>query len=124
MIALTDYSTYLIGIAAVAGALFLLWAISAILRRTSTGGVPWGRGTRRLSLVETLPLDAKHRAVLLRCDGQEHLILLGGEKDLLISSTPAAGTPPAAAGRIAPPSPADLPGADSQPAADKREPRL
>ena len=32
---------------------------------------------RRLSLVESLMLDPQRRLVLVRCDGREHLLLLG-----------------------------------------------
>lgn len=34
-------------------------------------------GQRRLKIVESLPLDARRRAVLLRCDGREHLLVVG-----------------------------------------------
>jgi flagellar protein FliO/FliZ len=32
---------------------------------------------RRLAVIETLMLDPQRRLVLVRCDGDEHLILLG-----------------------------------------------
>lgn len=32
---------------------------------------------RRLSIVESLPLDARRRAVILRRDDAEHLVILG-----------------------------------------------
>ena len=35
-------------------------------------------GKRRLAIVEALQLDSKHRLVLLRRDGTEHLVILGG----------------------------------------------
>lgn len=41
---------------------------------------------RRLSVVEILPLDGKRRLVLLRRDEIEHLVLLGGDHDVLIES--------------------------------------
>ncbi len=37
---------------------------------------------RRLSIVETLNLDATRRLVLVRCDGRERLILLGEGREL------------------------------------------
>ncbi len=64
------------------------------------------RGTkRRLSVVETLVLDPHRRLVLVRCDDQERLVLLGEGQVLLSatsaqssvespSSTPADETPP------------------------------
>jgi flagellar protein FliO/FliZ len=39
---------------------------------------------RRLAVIEVLPLDGKHRLVLLRRDEAEHLVLLGQHTDLVI----------------------------------------
>ncbi len=52
-----------------------------------------GRGGRRLQMVEGLAIDAKRRLVLVRADGSEHLLLVGGDSDLLISSQPLADSP-------------------------------
>lgn len=41
---------------------------------------------RRLAVVETLPLDIKRRLVIVRCDDREHLLLLGVNQDMLVSS--------------------------------------
>ncbi len=41
---------------------------------------------RRLSIVESLSLDARHRLVLIRRDTSEHLVLLGTTGDQLIES--------------------------------------
>ncbi len=52
------------------------------------------RADRRLGIVETLPLDPKHRLILVRRDGVEHLLLLGAQDDVLVESgiTPLAAT--------------------------------
>src|SRR5262249_58041637 len=56
-----------------------------------------GRAGRRLAVLETAPLDAKRRLVLVRRDDTEHLILVGGESALLIEGgirrAPEAATP-------------------------------
>ncbi|MBO6903632.1 MAG: flagellar biosynthetic protein FliO, partial [Parvibaculum sp.] len=39
---------------------------------------------RRLGIVEVKPIDAKHRLVLVRRDGKEHLVLMGGDTPLLL----------------------------------------
>ena len=44
------------------------------------------QATRRLSVVESLPLDARHRLVLVRRDAVEHLVMLGAAGDSLIES--------------------------------------
>jgi flagellar protein FliO/FliZ len=43
-------------------------------------------GTRRLSIVEIQPIDARRRLVLVRRDDREHLILLGIGQDLVIEA--------------------------------------
>jgi flagellar protein FliO/FliZ len=43
-------------------------------------------GQRRLGVVEVATIDARHRAVLLRRDDREHLVLIGPSADLLIES--------------------------------------
>jgi flagellar protein FliO/FliZ len=41
---------------------------------------------QRLQVLETANLDAKRKLVLIRHDQNEHLMLIGGESDILISS--------------------------------------
>lgn len=45
-----------------------------------------GNSDRRLQLVERLSMDTKRSAVLLRRDGQEHLIILSPEGNMLVES--------------------------------------
>jgi flagellar protein FliO/FliZ len=47
------------------------------LRRFGLGVVTAGTRGRRLAVVESLALDARHRLVLVRRDDREHLLLLG-----------------------------------------------
>ena len=75
----------------------LIFAVLWAVRRFGLGGLamrPLAR--RRLALVEILPLDAKHRLLLVRRDGIEHLLLIGGGTDLVVE------------GPIAPPPPEDI----------------
>lgn len=57
----------------------LMFAFSWLLRRMglATPGLNAG-ARRRLKVVEHLPLDARRRLVLVRRDGAEHLLLIGG----------------------------------------------
>lgn len=58
-----------------------LWA----LRKFGLGAMvsrPGGR--RRLSVVEAVAVDARRRLVLVRRDGREHLLLVGGTTDLVV----------------------------------------
>lgn len=62
--------------------LAVLWAV----RRFGLGIAVRPAGRRRLALVENMQLDAKRRLVLVRRDGREHLLLLGGGTDLVVES--------------------------------------
>jgi len=77
--------TYFQFVLALAFVLALIVALAYVVRRLGLGGrfVVTG-GKRRLAIVEVLPLDAKHRLVLLRRDEAEHLVLLGQHTDLVI----------------------------------------
>lgn len=61
------------------------------------GGKP--RAGKRLHLVESLPLDGKSRAVILRRDDVEHLIVIGEggarilERDIAASQAKGSGNP-------------------------------
>jgi len=69
----------------------------------ASGGITAMGSQKRLAVVEVKVIDAKHRLVLMRRDNKEHLVLLGGDQNLLVESgidapeVPEAelGTPPA-----------------------------
>ena len=61
------------------------------------------RARRRLAVVETLVLDPHRRLVLVRCDDQERLILLGEGRVLLSPSPPLPDSPETAHAEPAPP---------------------
>ncbi|MGE3624028.1 MAG: flagellar biosynthetic protein FliO [Bdellovibrionales bacterium] len=42
--------------------------------------------TRRLEVVETLPLDPRRRLVIVRRDTAEHLLLLGVNEDVVVET--------------------------------------
>ncbi len=39
---------------------------------------------RRLKIIESLPLDARKRLMIIECDGREHLIISGVSADTII----------------------------------------
>lgn len=43
--------------------------------------------SRRLTISETLIVDPRRRVVIIRCDGREHVLLLGAERETILSST-------------------------------------
>ncbi|MER2520964.1 MAG: flagellar biosynthetic protein FliO [Bdellovibrionales bacterium] len=73
----------------------LLAALGYGLKFLNKHGIAWsanGFGTakrdekKRLAIVESLPLDLKRRLLIVRCDKQEHLLLLGVNQDTLVAT--------------------------------------
>lgn len=78
---LSDYFRFLFALGIVVGLILLL----AILLRRFGSGFPSSLGKgRRLGIVESIPLDAKHRLVLLKRDDSEHLVILGQTSDIVV----------------------------------------
>ena len=80
---LIDYGRFLAALLFVLG-LIALVAWLARRFRLGTGATP-GAG-RRLAVLESLPLDARRKLVLIRRDDTEHLLLLGTDGNQLVES--------------------------------------
>lgn len=81
---LTDLSRVLLAFLAVVG--FIAAAAFAVRSMGLAAGARALSRERRLSLVEALPIDARRRAIILRCDGREHLLILGQTGEMLVES--------------------------------------
>ncbi|MBL8908903.1 MAG: hypothetical protein JNM20_19690 [Rhizobiales bacterium] len=81
MDALTPYLNYLI-----AALVILAVVILAILVIKAVGGRVRGRRGTRLGVSEYYEVDKTRRLVLVRRDGIEHLLMIGGERDLVIET--------------------------------------
>lgn len=67
----------------ICGMLALAW----VMKRAGLGGQVLRLGQkRRLTIVESLPVDHRRRLVLLRRDDREHLVLLGPEHTTVIET--------------------------------------
>jgi len=69
--------------------LALLAGLTGALKYLSAHGFslkPSITRAKRLKIVESLPLDARRRCVIVKCDKREHLLLLGGQNDIVIES--------------------------------------
>lgn len=89
-----EFSGYLRFLLALVFVLGLIGLATAVMRRMGLG-FPAGSlkrpGNRRLSVVETAPLDGRRRLVLIRRDDTEHLIVLSPSSELVIESGIEAG---------------------------------
>ena len=81
-----------LGIASImkfAGALLfvvaLMLGLSLVMRRVNEkAGLGLSASRRRLKIVETLPLSARHRLAIIRRDDTEHLVILGPAGETVI----------------------------------------
>jgi flagellar protein FliO/FliZ len=63
----------------------LIGIAAVLLRRYGPGGafrIPTGSRERRMKVVETLILDPARRLVLVECDGESRLLMLGDGREL------------------------------------------
>lgn len=75
---------YMQSLLALGGVLVLMLGLLWVVKRIIPGGTAIGGKQRRLKIVESLPVDHRHRLLLIRCDAREHLIMVGHQADLLI----------------------------------------
>lgn len=69
--------------------LALMAGLSVVLKYVAQRGLMFptkAARTRRMRIVENLTLDTKHRLVIVRCDASEHLLLLGGQGDIVVQT--------------------------------------
>ncbi|MEX2451007.1 MAG: flagellar biosynthetic protein FliO [Rhodospirillales bacterium] len=81
-----DLGSYFYAFLALLFVLALIALMATLARRYGIGfpsGGKMGRG-RRLAVVEVLALGPKHRLVLIRRDGAEHLLLLGAASETVV----------------------------------------
>lgn len=69
-----DLGRYFASLLLVGGLLGGAWLMA---RRYGVSGFMQGSAQKRLSVVETLMIDARHKLFLLRRDGVEHLLIVG-----------------------------------------------
>ena len=65
----------------------LMAMLGFALKYIGTRGITLpGKGARRMRIIETLPIDTRRRFVIVRCDGREHLLLLGAGNDIVVET--------------------------------------
>jgi|GEM_PF-4315575 len=90
----TDFSGDTVSIFVYAGAAAII-LVALILcftllrrRKNKTSGRETGKGNSRISVREVITVDERRRLVLIRRDNIEHLLLTGGDSDLVVESFP------------------------------------
>jgi flagellar protein FliO/FliZ len=91
---LVDFARYFGALILVLGLLGFAWLAA---RRYGLPGIVQGQALRRLCIVETLMIGPRHKLVLLKRDGTEHLMLIGPQGSEVIESGIPAGKPTIAA---------------------------
>lgn len=81
-----EFDTYLRFILVLIFVLGLVFALGWVLKRSGISGSAVAGKGRRLGVVETAFLGPKHRLVLVRRDGVEHLVLIGPNSSEVVES--------------------------------------
>jgi flagellar protein FliO/FliZ len=89
-----DYMKFLMALVFVLG---LIWGLTLAAKHFGLGNRgPVKRGAaKRLSIIETMALDAKRRMVIVRMDDTEHLLLLGQTSEQIVGGGENAAQAPA-----------------------------
>jgi len=66
--------------------LALMGGLAMLMRRFSGNQPLTAPKKRRLKVIEVLPLDARRRAVLIKRDDREHLVILGANSETVVES--------------------------------------
>lgn len=66
--------------------LALMGGLALALRRFGLNRPVSAGGKRRLKIVEVLPIDSRRRAVILKRDDREHLVILGANGETVVES--------------------------------------
>ncbi len=72
--------------AALVFVLALMGGLALAMRKFGSNHPLTAPHKRRLKIIEVLPLDAKRKAVLLRRDNREHLVILGTNSETVVES--------------------------------------
>jgi flagellar protein FliO/FliZ len=81
-----DWDVYMRTVLALVFVLALIAAATWAAKHFALGNSRPGKGRRkkRLSVIEAIPVDNRRRLVLVRRDGVEHLLLIGGSSDIIV----------------------------------------
>ena len=67
----------------------LMGGLTVVIKYLGLGGVlpkNMSKDTKRLSLIESLPLDARRRLVIIQRDEVQHLVILGLNSETVVES--------------------------------------
>lgn len=95
-------------IAALVFVIALMGGLAIVLKKLGLSGPPVPSGGRkRLRVVESVPLDARRRLVLVQCDDSQHLVILGPGGETVIKTDIPANDRDAGDAQAVPPSAVD-----------------
>lgn len=82
-----DYQDYLKFFFALILVLSMMGGLAYVLKRLGYGQHGLGHAkNKRMKVIEIMPIDAKHKAVLFQRDDTQHLVLFGANGDTVIET--------------------------------------
>lgn len=80
---LIDFARYIGALLLVLGLLGCAWLAT---RRYGLPGIVQARSERRLAVTETLTIGPRHKLLIIKRDGTEHLVLMGPQGGVVIEA--------------------------------------
>ncbi len=72
-----DLSQYIqLGVALIC-VLAMMWLLSFVLRKINNAQSGISGKNNRIAIVEQRMIDAKNKVAIIRCDGKDHLVIIG-----------------------------------------------
>lgn len=82
-----SFSRFLLASGTVIALIMLLaWGLKLFNEKGLARLLPGTAAQRRMKHLETLPLDARRRLVIVQCDDRQYLVLLGVNQDLVLDA--------------------------------------
>ncbi len=82
-----DWSQIFRLLGALAFVIALMGMLGLVLKKFGMPGMPEVPAKkRRLKIIESQPLDARRRLVLLQCDDKQHLVILGPSGETVVKN--------------------------------------
>ncbi len=82
-----EWTDYLRFIASLLFVLALMGGLWIALKKLGLSGAPMTGGQqRRLKVIESLPIDARRRAIILQRDNTQHLVILGPTGETVVET--------------------------------------
>ncbi len=83
---LIEFSQIIKFVTALVFVLALMGGLALVMRKFGSNHPLTAPHKKRMKIIEVLPLSPKHKALLIKRDDKEHLIILGANSEVIVES--------------------------------------